>query len=267
VWHSKIRVHDPKLTAASATLTTPLTAGTLPIQERFVSLQGEGELVGVPSSFIRVSGCNLRCTWCDTPASSWAPESVTHTLDELVKFCAAGPRHVVVTGGEPLLFPGTAALTRRLSAAGHHITIETAGTVWRDATHQALRCDLMSISPKLSHSTPWQRAPRLAHRHEEHRLALKPLRTLLSRFDWQLKFVVKSADPRSLARDLGEIEILLTQLAIARRDRHRVLLMPECTEPATLLDHYQSLIAPCLAHGFRVGERLHLQLFGHTPGT
>src|SRR5687768_9998796 len=77
----------------------------LPIAERFVSLQGEGGLVGVPSSFVRVFGCNLRCTWCDSPATSWAPAGTQVPLDELVAFCARGPRHVVLTGGEPLLFP------------------------------------------------------------------------------------------------------------------------------------------------------------------
>ncbi len=236
---------------------------TLPIQERFVSLQGEGALVGVPSTFVRVAGCNLRCTWCDSPATSWAASGARTGLDELVRFCAAGPRHVVITGGEPLLFRGVAVLSQRLAAAGHHITIETAGTVWLDD----LRCDLMSISPKLSHSTPWQRAPRLAHRHEQRRLALKSLRRLITSYTWQLKFVVQCGASDELARDVAEIETLLTQLAVAQRDRESVLLMPECIEPAVLTDRYRALTRVCIERGFRVGERLHIALFGHTPGT
>ncbi|MCA9714064.1 MAG: 7-carboxy-7-deazaguanine synthase QueE [Myxococcales bacterium] len=236
---------------------------TLPIQERFVSVQGEGALVGVPSSFVRVAGCNLRCTWCDSPATSWEASGRRTSLDELVEFCQDGPQHVVITGGEPLLFKGVAALTRLLAAAGHHITIETAGTVWQDD----VCCDLMSISPKLSHSTPWQRAPRLAHRHDQRRIALKTLRRLMSSFTWQLKFVVQGRDAGALARDVGEIETLLTQLAVARTDRACVLLMPECVDPGALTDRYRALTRLCVERGFRVGERLHIALFGHTPGT
>lgn len=236
------------------------TPTRLPIQERFVSLQGEGLLVGVPSSFVRVAGCNLRCTWCDSPATSWTPAGVQVAIDELVAFCARGPRHVVLTGGEPLLFPGVAALSQRLRAAGHHVTVETAGTVWLDQ----LDCDLLSLSPKLAHSTPWVRAPKLAQRHEQARLDLAVLQRLLASAAWQLKFVVRAAEA---AADLAEIEGLLQALAVPRGERHRVLVMPECTDPAALHASYRSLVAACIERGFRLGERLHIALFGHTPGT
>ncbi len=232
----------------------------LRVHERFVSLQGEGSLVGVPSSFVRVSGCNLRCAWCDSPNTSWAPSGGPMSLDELVAFCAAGPRHVVLTGGEPLLFPALADLSRRLRAAGHHITVETAGTVWQDD----LACDLLSVSPKLAHSTPWQRAPAQAERHERLRLQPEVLRRLLAAFPWQLKFVVRAA---AAAEDLAEIDALLAALAVPRTERHRVLLMPECVDPAGLTADYRRLVGECIERGFRLGERLHIALFGHTPGT
>lgn len=234
----------------------------LRIHERFVSLQGEGQLVGVPSSFVRVSGCNLRCTWCDSPATSWAPAGEPQTLDELVDFCARGPRHVVLTGGEPLLFAAVAPLSQRLRAAGHHITVETAGTVWLPE----LACDLLSLSPKLAHSTPWLRAPKLAQRHEQTRLDLEVLGRLLATFEsrWQLKFVVRAAEA---AADLDEIEGLLQALAVPARERHRVLIMPECVDPAALVASYRTLVGACIERGFRLGERLHIALFGHTPGT
>lgn len=238
-----------------ATSTPPLR-----VQERFVSLQGEGLLVGVPSSFVRVAGCNLRCTWCDSPASSWTPTGAPQELDELVDFCARGPRHVVLTGGEPLLFPAVAPLSQRLRAAGHHVTVETAGTVWLPE----LACDLLSLSPKLAHSTPWQRAPRLAQRHEAARLDLGVLTRLLTAFPWQLKFVVRAAE---LAADLAEIEGLLRALAVPAGERHRVLVMPECVDPAALTASYRALVGACIERGFRLGERLHIALFGHTPGT
>src|SRR5271163_3836699 len=80
----------------------------LKISEVFYSVQGEGGLVGVPSVFVRTSGCNLRCSWCDTPYTSWTPEGtdlrIDAILDEAGHYDAA--RHVVLTGGEPMIAPG-----------------------------------------------------------------------------------------------------------------------------------------------------------------
>src|SRR5215472_2293063 len=119
------------------------------IAEIFYSVQGEGSLVGVPSVFVRTSGCNLRCVWCDTPYTSWNPEGDEMRVDAIVaratEFHSA--RHVVLTGGEPLIAPGIAELAAKLGERGMHITMETAGTVFAE-----LACDLMSISPKLANS-------------------------------------------------------------------------------------------------------------------
>src|SRR5687768_3452828 len=121
----------------------------LRIAEIFESIQGEGIWLGTPSTFVRVSGCNLRCVWCDTPYASWIPEGPTMSIDELLEKVRPTISHVVLTGGEPMLFDPIEELARRLKERGHIITIETAGTVYRE-----LPCDLMSISPKLTHSTP-----------------------------------------------------------------------------------------------------------------
>ena len=120
------------------------------IAEIFCSIQGEGKLAGTPSTFVRTSGCNLRCTWCDTPYTSWRPEGEAVGLDEILGRVHEFPaRHVVLTGGEPMIAPEIEELTRRIAEAGYHLTIETAGTVWRDVV-----CDLASVSPKLANSTP-----------------------------------------------------------------------------------------------------------------
>lgn len=228
-----------------------------------MSLQGEGVLAGVPSSFVRVSGCNLRCVWCDSPATSWAPVHARIGVDELVAWCGTGPRHVVLTGGEPLLFPELALLARALTEAGHHVTVETAGT----RVLEGLTCDLLSISPKLAHSTPWLRDPAWAERHERRRIDRTALRRLLDGWPWQLKFVVRAGDDAALAEDLGELRALLADLRVPRSAHERVLLMPEGVDAAGLVAAYRAL-APALAReGFRLGERLHIQLFGHTPGT
>ncbi len=235
------------------------TGPTLRIQERFVSVQGEGILAGVPSSFVRLTGCNLRCSWCDSPESSWRPTGEGFALEELVRWCGEGPRHVVITGGEPLLSPHVSSLTQRLSEAGHHITIETAGTVDQEGLH----CDLMSLSPKLAHSTPSEPLS-LAQRHERLRWRPDAVRSLM-RFAWQLKFVVRAHTDDALEEDVAEIDGMLQALGVT--SPHRILLMPECIDPGQLNDRYQRISSVCCARGFRLGPRLHITAFGHTPGT
>src|ERR1700731_1139133 len=97
------------------------------IAEIFYSVQGEGSLVGVPSVFVRTSGCNLRCSWCDTPYASWNPEGEDLDAEEILRradeFSAA--RHVVLTGGEPMIMPGIVELSQSFRERGMHITIET----------------------------------------------------------------------------------------------------------------------------------------------
>jgi 7-carboxy-7-deazaguanine synthase len=240
----------------------PSSATTLRVVERFVSLQGEGLLAGMPSSFVRVSGCNLRCEWCDTAASSWSPTGPRVAVEELVAWCAEGPRHVVLTGGEPLLFREAVELASRLGAAGHHVTVETAGTVWQDDLH----VDLVSLSPKLAHATPRRLGPAWAARHEARRTRPEVVRALMA-MPWQLKFVVRTDDAAELRADLDEIEGLLALYRISASDRERVLLMPQCIDPDKLASAYAALVPVCRATGFRLGPRLHIAIFGHRPGT
>src|SRR5688500_13111997 len=139
------------------------------VSELFYSIQGEGKLTGVPSVFVRASGCNLRCTWCDTPYASWDPVGEEMTVDEIVRRVAEFPsRHVVLTGGEPMIMKEIGALSIALKDAGYHITIETAATVFTPVV-----VDLASLSPKLSNSTPTEReGGRFAAAHEKQRLYL-----------------------------------------------------------------------------------------------
>src|SRR6266403_1884623 len=103
------------------------------LAELFHSIQGEGKLVGVPSVFVRASGCNLRCSWCDTSYASWDPEGDELAVEQIVQQVAAHPaRHVVLTGGEPMIMPDIAELAAALRAREYHITIETAATVYKD---------------------------------------------------------------------------------------------------------------------------------------
>ena len=188
---------------------------TLPIAETFVSVQGEGKLTGAPSWFVRLSGCNLRCSWCDTPYASWKPEGTNRSIEDLVREAReSGVVNAVVTGGEPMMFEGCTELTRALRAAGLHVTIETAGTIFREA-----HADLMSISPKLANSAPAEESG-WRERHESRRTNLDTLQRLIdAHAERQLKFVVDRPE------DLPEIESLLAMLrGWAPGD---VLLMPE----------------------------------------
>jgi 7-carboxy-7-deazaguanine synthase len=223
----------------------------LKIAELFYSIQGEGSLVGVPSVFIRTSGCNLRCAWCDTPYTSWQPEGTDLELDQILDEVAAhGARHVVVTGGEPMIAPDIVALTERLRALGKHITIETAGTVF-----VPVACDLMSISPKLANSTPGD--PRWSGQHERRRIQPAVLAELMARYPYQLKFVIQRAD------DLDEVRALVELLSAAPE---RVILMPEGTDSERLRDRGVWLAEVCKQEGFRFSPRLHVDLWGHRRG-
>jgi 7-carboxy-7-deazaguanine synthase len=221
------------------------------IAEIFYSVQGEGMLVGIPSVFIRASGCNLRCSWCDTPYTSWKPEGPEMTLEAIFaaveRFPAA--RHAVVTGGEPMIFPQVVDLTTGLRARGLHVTVETAGTVWAPVA-----CDLMSISPKLANSTP---AGGWRARHEAKRIQPDVLRRLMAEYEHQLKFVVAAPG------DLAEVRTLVQTLAA---DRARVMLMPEGTDAETLRERSRWLAEICKEEGFRFSPRLHVALWGNRRG-
>jgi 7-carboxy-7-deazaguanine synthase len=222
------------------------------ISETFVSIQGEGVLAGVPSFFIRTSGCNLRCRWCDTPYTSWAPEGERRSAAGLVsEVVDSGLRHVVVTGGEPLLQREIGSLTVYLAEAGLHVTVETAGTV-----DPPFHCDLLSLSPKTANSDP---EGRLRGRHRRLRRDREPLRNLLGRFpDHQLKFVVEGSD------DLSEILAVLADLGDV--DPSRVLLMAQGRSANEVAERAPAVAALCLQHGFRYTPRLHLDLFGGGRG-
>lgn len=229
----------------------------LRIAEIFTSLQGEGQWIGIPSTFVRVSGCNMRCVWCDTPYASWRPEGPVLEVAEILETIKTKQvPHVVVTGGEPMFFDAIEPLLAGLIENGHVITIETAGTVFRDVP-----CHLMSISPKLANSTPAD--PTWTGRHEAVRLDRAPLAKLISAFpDYQLKFVV---DPEGGLHDFQEIDDLLAQ--IGHKEPARVLIMAEGTDSETQHRRQRQLVEPCIERGWRLTPRLHIDLFGNTKGT
>lgn len=226
------------------------------VAEIFYSVQGEGALTGVPSAFVRTSGCPLRCSWCDTPYTSWAPEGETFSVGDILKRLAAYPtRHVVVTGGEPMVAPQISEFCLALRRAGYHITIETAAIAF-----SPVECDLASLSPKLSNSTPRGReGGKYAPRHDEQRLRPDVIAAFLDHCECQLKFVVDRP------ADVEEIQALLGRLPPVAPER--VLLMPLGVTPGELQARTGWVVEQCLRHGWRFCPRLHIDLFGNRRGT
>jgi len=229
------------------------------ISEIFHSIQGEGELTGVPSVFVRTSGCNLRCAWCDTPYASWQAEGEELSVEKIVKRVRAFRcKHVVLTGGEPVLARYIHDLASRLKKLGMHITIETAGTMSPDE----ICCDLASISPKLANSTPRVEDVGAAwvERHERSRLDLDRLRDWLDSYPYQLKFVVSNGS------QIDEIRHLLKSLG-RNVPAEKVLLMPEGVTAEVLAARRAFVVAACKQYGYRYCHRLQIELFGNTRGT
>lgn len=228
------------------------------ISEIFHSIQGEGELTGVSSVFIRTSGCNLRCDWCDTPYASWEPEGREMTPKEILSEINPYPtEYCVITGGEPMIAKGIHDLATQIKALGKHITIETAGTISPDE----IPCDLASISPKLSNSTPPdERDSAWSKRHERTRLQHEVICQWVENYPYQMKFVVRDAD------DLPEIKDLLESLQ-CDIPANKILLMPEGIDPGTIHSRHDTLIEMCKEHGYRYCNRLQIELFGNTRGT
>lgn len=226
------------------------------LAEIFYSIQGEGRLVGTPSIFIRTSGCNLRCVWCDTPYTSWRPEGEEWDLREILAEAAKYPgRHAVVTGGEPFLDPEIEGLTAALREGGYHVTIETAATLLKPVV-----CDLISMSPKLANSTPWKREQgKFARMHEQRRLNFAVMQRLMDGYDYQFKFVAERR------RDFAEIEEVLGRLKGV--DRSRVLVMAQAKSRKALREKGPWIVELCKKHGFSYTPRLHIELYGNRRGT
>ncbi len=231
--------------------------------EIFASLQGEGLSLGRPSTFVRLSRCNLACQWCDT-AYTWRfegdnrPHRDALTFDRTqnqvalseedvaARITALSPDRLVVTGGEPLL--QGAALARLLALLpGMHVEIETNGTV---APHPAL--------DGLVHQ--YNVSPKLAHSGNPADLALVPERLQAWATDPRAVFKFVIAQAADMAQVLG----LQRDYAIPA---DRVFLMAEGRTPAELAARNRWLAQLCLDHGLRFTDRLHIHLYGDTRGT
>ncbi|HEV8635555.1 MAG TPA: 7-carboxy-7-deazaguanine synthase QueE [Chloroflexota bacterium] len=222
--------------------------------EIFASIQGEGVTAGVPSVFVRLSLCNLRCGWCDTKYTwDWdhydpKQEIVRRDVASVVRRVGEiGPQNVVITGGEPLLQQrALEPLVTALKAADHRIEVETNGTIAPEGQLADL-VDQWNVSPKLANSD----------NEAEAREVPAALRWFAGSPRAYFKFVV--VEPA----DLGEVDALVQRYAVPA---DRVLLMPEGNDPETLAARGRWLVERCRERGHRFTMRLHVLLWGTERG-
>ena len=226
------------------------------IAEIYNSVQGEGFLTGTESVFVRTSGCNLRCWFCDTPYASWNPESNDLSVQDILeRTCKLDRKHVVITGGEPMLQAELIPLCTELRSLGLHITIETAGTLYLPVD-----CDLMSISPKFASSAPAKdQHPEWHSRHQRTRTVAEVIRQLLKSYTYQIKFVVDSPGDCDAAQAyLGDFPEI---------DRSRAMLMPQGVNREKLERTAEWLECYCREHQLKYCPRRQIEWFGLTRGT
>ncbi|MCF8372954.1 MAG: 7-carboxy-7-deazaguanine synthase QueE [Bacteroidales bacterium] len=252
------------------------------------TFQGEGKLLGVPVLFVRMAGCNLRCVWympdgtvspCDTPLSSfdlrgseyWLVGDVVETLAQNLGLI----RHVVVSGGEPLLQKEALRELCQLlkSKLGVHITIETNATIYDDEL--AKYVDLFSLSPKLKSSVPdiakmeklnLSGFENFSLLHEKRRMNIEVIQkffdlrknTNLPNFDLQLKFVITSEEEEA------EVKRILRRMIGWKVDD--VVLMPVGLNTKELVVSTQICWTMAVRNGWRFSPRLHIDLFGDKQG-
>lgn len=227
----------------------------LRISEIYESIQGEGEFTGTSSVFVRTTGCNLRCWFCDTPYTSWTPEGFEQSIESVVSEVESfRSQHVVITGGEPLLQPEITRLTDQLRTRGYFVTMETAGTIFRPVL-----VDLMSISPKLANSTPTpEQSKHWASRHELLRNRPRVIRRLIEGGGYQFKFVIDRPE------DIVEVTNWLEDFP--EIDRSRVWLMPQAVTQQELSGKSEWLQAAAEQTDLKFTSRLHIEKYGNVRG-
>lgn len=239
--------------------------------EIFYSLQGEGVSLGLPSVFVRLSGCNLQCHWCDTEYTwNWVGTSYAHakdrpghaakhdrasvqcrrTPDEVAALVAEWScRNIVLTGGEPMLQQtGLERVAHRLRSdnSDYEVEVETNGTILPSKAFDEC-VTRYNVSPKLSHS----RMPAAA------RLIPEVIRFFVESPKATFKFVCSDDG------DAGEISEFQQAFRVEGR---RILLMPEATDSLTLEKGREPLFELCKLRGWRYTDRLHVAIFGRRRG-
>lgn len=221
------------------------------------TIQGEGMFTGVPSYFIRTSGCHLRCVWCDSKYTSWEPVGGIIELDSLIQPAVDSKcSHIVITGGEPMLFPTQiATLIAKLRAAipSVVITIETSGVRY----DKSVKPDLWSVSPKLKSAEPnEEQFPKESILHRRG-LNNNEVPKFLNGKDVQYKFVVVTE------RDVEEVLWFVSHYELPT---NKIWLMPEGITREEILKKTEWVVEQCKKYQFNLSIRAHALIWGARRG-
>jgi organic radical activating enzyme len=220
----------------------------------FYSIQGEGISMGEPAVFLRLYGCNLHCSYCDTPYT-WGKdtnkkiislgitiitlEKLAEDIQKLWPKTNKKYKRLVITGGEPLL-QKTAIDNLIDLLSDWFVEIETNGTIL--PTKKQLNECQFNCSPKLSNSG-----------NDENRINGKVLKAI-NKNDSQFKFVVRNED------DVKEIE--RDFIKPYKLDTEKIILMPEGVSVKELRKHALAVVDICLEKGYRLLDRLQINIWG-----
>lgn len=229
-----------------------------------MTLQGEGKYLGVPSYFIRTTGCNLRCSWqnedksvtvCDTPYSSLRPEAGYdfNIMKVLRNLGETSIEHVVITGGEPTIQKDLPNIIRQIRNEGYQVTIETNGTIFREDIQ---RC-FLSLSPKLKSSYAQEEVGMKKIHSKNNTFMLSCVQWINSDNDYQFKFVANSKF------DIAEIETIQKKLHIPNI---KLYLMPQGITSEQFKEKQKWLFDECIKHGWNYTPRMHIDIFGNRRG-
>lgn len=215
------------------------------VAEVFYSIQGEGATAGLPAVFVRLQGCTVGCSWCDTKYS-WDPEAGRAVdVEALVEEASTFPcRRLVLTGGEPLESTLFVPLLRGLGGGGFTIEVETSGTV--------------PPPPGVDRAIQWNVSLKLAGSGVEDAKRIRP--------EAILGFVSREAWWKFVVTDEGDVREVIGLAERFTLPRGRILLQPEAVRRDELLERSPWVVEACKRHGFRFSPRLHLLLWGAKRG-
>lgn len=215
--------------------------GSVRTHEVFYSIQGEGRYAGIPCYFIRTSGCNLACSWCDTKYANKGENVPIDTIIEEIEQSGLS-RHIVITGGEPLMQKNTDGLIRRLKSVGYNIEVETNGTYY------------VSDIINLAH---WNISPKLGSSGMKDKLNKEVLGLYNKHDNVDFKFVIQNK------KDFYETKELCEELGLKN-----IILMPEGTTSKDMIEKTKWLvdIVKIEYSKARVVPRLHTLLYGNKRG-
>lgn len=230
----------------------------------FYTLQGEGKRVGHPCTFIRTNLCNLRCSWqnrdgsitrCDTPHTSFEPNGTKVSIDKILEYVLLQPSYeVVVSGGEPYFQKSVVDLFEELHRAGRFVTVETNGTIYREAP-----VDFISISPKLKSSSA---CPINGKKHDNNRINYGALAQFISNHNYQFKFVINEES------EIIEIEEIRSELkkrtGIDISDK--IYLMPQGISEEQFKEKNEWLFEVCKRKNWKYTPRYHIHVYGARKG-